>query len=190
MALRSIRGTKMELAVNSLPTANAEATRFFQQWLETFSSYVREVDYASARPLFHPDVLAFGTHNDVIPGLEQWITTQWDNVWPKTSDFRFTLEQTEVLAASDGSMAIVIAPWTSTGYHQAATVSAAGPRHHGLSQSTRRLAVHPFPHVAQPRGPAVQPRQSAGEGVVTGAHPSAPRNSSAFSRDGNRPSSR
>jgi ketosteroid isomerase-like protein len=104
--------------VNSLPTANPEITKFFHQWLETFSSYVREVDYASARPLFHPDVLAFGTHNDVIPGVEQWIKTQWDNVWPKTSDFRFTLEQTEVLASPDGMMAIVIAPWTSTGYHE------------------------------------------------------------------------
>ena len=53
--------------------ANAEITRFFREWLETFSGYVRDVDYASARPLFHPDVLAFGTHNDVIPGVEQWV---------------------------------------------------------------------------------------------------------------------
>jgi ketosteroid isomerase-like protein len=115
--LRSIRGTNLERAMNSLPTANAEITRFFRQWLETFAGYVREVDYASARPLFHPDVLAFGTHNDVIPGIDQWVKTQWDNVWPKTSDFRFVLEQTRVLAPPDGAMAIVIAPWTSTGYH-------------------------------------------------------------------------
>ena len=39
----------------SLPTANTEITQFFRQWLETFSGYVREVDYASAKPLFHPD---------------------------------------------------------------------------------------------------------------------------------------
>jgi ketosteroid isomerase-like protein len=107
----------MEQAMDSLPTANPDLTRFFHQWLETFASYVREVDYASARPLFHPDVLAFGTHNDVIPGIDQWIATQWDNVWPKTADFHFVLEQTSVLASPDGRMAIVIAPWTSTGYH-------------------------------------------------------------------------
>ncbi len=106
----------MEQEVPSLPTANPEITLFFHQWLETFSGYVREVDYASARPLFHPDVLAFGTHNDVIPGIETWIKTQWDNVWPKTADFRFVHEQTSVLASPDGNMAIVIAPWTSTGY--------------------------------------------------------------------------
>jgi ketosteroid isomerase-like protein len=43
--------------------------------------------------------------------------TQWDNVWPKTSDFRFVLEQVSVLSSPDGKMATVIAPWTSTGYH-------------------------------------------------------------------------
>jgi len=112
------RRTKPERAVESLPIANAETTRFLHQWLETFSSYVRDVDYTSARPLFHPDVLAFGTHNDVIPGIDQWIKTQWDNVWPKTSDFRFTLQHAQVLASPDGRMAIVIAPWTSTGYHE------------------------------------------------------------------------
>ena len=74
-------------------------------------------DYASARPLFHPDVLAFGTYNDVISGIDQWVAMQWDNVWPKTTDFRFVLEQTSVLASPDGMMATVIAPWTSTGYH-------------------------------------------------------------------------
>jgi hypothetical protein len=52
-ALRSIRGTKTEHTMESLPIANAEVTRFFHAWLETFAGYVREVDYASARPLFH-----------------------------------------------------------------------------------------------------------------------------------------
>jgi hypothetical protein len=45
--------------MHPLPIANAEVTRFFHQWLEAFAGYVREVDYASARPLFHPEVLAF-----------------------------------------------------------------------------------------------------------------------------------
>ena len=54
--------------MDPLPIASTEITQFFRQWLETFAGYVREVDYAAARPLFHPDVLAFGTHNDVIPG--------------------------------------------------------------------------------------------------------------------------
>ena len=113
----AIEQPNMEQAMAPLPTANADIAHFFRQWLETFAAYVREVDYASARPLFHPDVLAFGTHNDVIPGLDQWVKTQWNNVWPKTTDFRFALEQTSILASPDGTMATVIAPWTSTGYH-------------------------------------------------------------------------
>ena len=103
--------------MDPLPTASSEITQYFRQWLEVFAGYVREVDYAAARPLFHPDVLAFGTYNDVISGIDQWAATQWDNVWPKTTDFRFVLEQTSVLVSPDGMMATVIAPWTSTGYH-------------------------------------------------------------------------
>ena len=101
----------------SLPDADAATRAFFARWLETFASYVREVDYASARPLFHPEVLAFGTHRDVISGVESWMEVQWDNVWPRTADFRFDLSAMRVLAADDGSMAVVIAPWTSTGFH-------------------------------------------------------------------------
>lgn len=107
--------------MQDLPQADAETRLYFLDWLEIFASYVREVDYASARPLFHPDVLAFGTHLDIIPGLEAWIAMQWDNVWPKTAEFRFALAATHVLAARDGSMAVVIAPWTSTGLHQDGT---------------------------------------------------------------------
>jgi ketosteroid isomerase-like protein len=109
---------EVEKLMNPLPIAPPETTRFFHAWLETFSGYVRDVDYASAKPLFHPDVLAFGTHNDVIAGLDKWVLTQWDHVWPKTSDFRFVLEQTQVLASADGGIAIVIAPWTSLGYYE------------------------------------------------------------------------
>ena len=103
--------------MNGLPTADAATRSFFLQWLDTFSSYVRAVDYAAARPLFHKDILAFGTHQDVLPSLEAWVNAQWDNVWPRTDDFRFVLDATHVLASDDGSMAVVVAPWTSTGFH-------------------------------------------------------------------------
>jgi ketosteroid isomerase-like protein len=112
-----IERPNMEQAMAPLPVANTDIVQFFRAWLETFAGCVREVDYASARPLFHPDVLALGTHNDVIPGLDQFVSTQWNNVWPKTTDFRFLLDQTAILASADGTMATVIAPWTSTGYH-------------------------------------------------------------------------
>jgi len=101
--------------MSGLPMADAATRGFFLDWLAVFSAYVRDVDYASARPLFHPQILAFGTHRDVLPDREAWIAQQWDNVWPRTEDFRFDLANTHVLAAGD--MAVVIAPWTSTGFH-------------------------------------------------------------------------
>src|SRR3954452_17412018 len=105
----------------SLPQADAATRGYFVGWLGCFSGYVREVDYATARPLYHPDVLAFGTHRDVIPGLAAWQATQWDNVWPKTTDFRFDTDATQILVSADLSMATVVAPWTSTGYAQDGT---------------------------------------------------------------------
>jgi ketosteroid isomerase-like protein len=101
--------------MSGLPMADAATRGFFLDWLAAFSTYVRDVDYASARPLFHPQILAFGTHRDVLPDREAWIAQQWDNVWPRTEDFRFDLANAHVLAA--GAMAVVIAPWTSTGFH-------------------------------------------------------------------------
>lgn len=98
-----------------LPDADGATRAFFLAWLDRFAGHVRDVDYAAARPLFHPDVLAFGTHNDVIPGLEAWRDTQWNSVWPRTTDFRFA-DGARVLASADGGTAIVLAPWTSTGY--------------------------------------------------------------------------
>ncbi len=107
--------------MTGLPEAPQDLRNHFLRWLETFSSHVRAVDYASARPLFHPEILAFGTHRDVLPSLEAWVGSQWDNVWPKTDDFRFDLAATHVLASDDESMAVVIAPWTSTGFHEDGT---------------------------------------------------------------------
>ena len=101
-----------------LPEADAATRGYFMRWLERFAGYVRDVDYAAARPLFHPDILAFGTHRDIIEGLASWQSTQWDNVWPRTSDFWFDTAAARILVSSDVTMACVIVPWTSTGYHQ------------------------------------------------------------------------
>ena len=103
--------------MHSLPEADAATRAELVAWLERFAGYVREVDYAAARPLFHPDILAFGTHRDVVPGLAAWQAMQWDKVWPKTSDFCFDADAARVLVSADNTMATVVVPWTSTGYH-------------------------------------------------------------------------
>jgi len=100
--------------MSNLPKADAITDAAIRAWLERFAEYVRNVDYASAKPMWDEDVVVFGTHNDLVHGLERAVASQWDNVWPRTSDFRFTLDRTEVLGSGD--IAVAAAPWTSTGY--------------------------------------------------------------------------
>ena len=104
--------------MSSLPEADPATRAFFLDWLERFSAMVRGVDYAAARPLWHPDVVIFGTHQDLRQGLDSVVATQWENVWPRTADFRFVPDQTRVMASDDGSLAVVIAPWTSAGFRR------------------------------------------------------------------------
>jgi ketosteroid isomerase-like protein len=102
----------------NLPFADGETRNAILGWLDRFATFVRAIDYESATPMFHPDMRAFGTYQDSLHSFEAWFQTQWKNVWPRTSDFRFNLEETQVLASADGSVAIASAPWTSTGYHR------------------------------------------------------------------------
>lgn len=100
-----------------LPIADSSTAQSVFDWLKRFAACVRAVDYAAARPFWHPDIISFGTYQELIRGRERWIETQWDNVWPRTADFAFDLENTVVMASADGNMATVITPWTSTGFH-------------------------------------------------------------------------
>jgi ketosteroid isomerase-like protein len=100
----------------SLPEADPSLRAWFLDWLERFSAHVRDVDFAAARPMWDPDVIVFGTHQDLVQGREAAIANQWSNVWPRTADFRFDPAKTRVLAEAGGNIAVVIAPWTSTGF--------------------------------------------------------------------------
>jgi len=99
-----------------LPEAPPAIRDAILAWLDRFSATVREVDYKSAYPFWHPRIIAFGTVKALVEGLEPWRDQQWESVWPKTSDFRFVLDVARVLASPDGQMAVAIAPFTSTGY--------------------------------------------------------------------------
>jgi len=99
-----------------LPEAPAPIRAAIHDWLARFSATVREVDYAAAYPFWHPRIIAFGTVQPIVEGLEPFRDRQWESVWPKTRDFTFRLDVTRVLASPDGGMAVAIAPFTSTGY--------------------------------------------------------------------------
>ena len=101
--------------------ADAATTAEVRDWLERFAACVRDVDYAAARPFWHPDIVIFGTYQELVKSLTAWTERQWDNVWPRTAEFRFDLENTMIMAASDRAMTVAIAPWTSTGFHEDGT---------------------------------------------------------------------
>jgi ketosteroid isomerase-like protein len=105
----------------ALPLADAATTASVHDWLTRFAACVREVDYAAARPFWHPDIIVFGTYQELMRGLTAWTTTQWENVWPRTAGFAFDLANSAVLVSADGGMATAITPWTSTGYHRDGT---------------------------------------------------------------------
>ena len=104
-------------AVLPLPAASPAVATEVKNWLDRFAEKVRTVDYAGAYPFWHDEIIIFGTYQELVRSRQAWTDTQWDNVWPRTADFAFDLANTEVLSSADGSMAIAVTPWTSTGFH-------------------------------------------------------------------------
>lgn len=100
-----------------IPEADPAIKAEVRDWLERFAACVREVDFRSAYPFWHDDIVIFGTYQELVRSRQAWTDTQWSNVWPRTSDFAFDIPNTEILASPDGRMAVAVTPWTSTGYH-------------------------------------------------------------------------
>ena len=84
-------------------------------WLDGWGAEVAAADIAAGRTRFAADLSAFGTHADVVRGRDEVEAQQWSQIWPKIEDFRFCTEDADVLVSDDGSMAVLVAPWTSTG---------------------------------------------------------------------------
>jgi ketosteroid isomerase-like protein len=87
-------------------------------WFDEWSGYVAAVDYASARALFHPEVVGFGTYMEYVRGLDALEARQWRSIWGTIADFRFATEHLICGVSSDGLQAWGITPWTSTGFHE------------------------------------------------------------------------
>jgi ketosteroid isomerase-like protein len=87
-----------------------------RKWVSEFGSYVARVDFESARRLFSEEVVAFGTWSELLTGLDQLESRQWRQVWPTIDGFGFDVAGTEVLLSDDGSQAVAISPWASTGF--------------------------------------------------------------------------
>ena len=89
-------------------------------WFETLAAHVREVDYIGARPIFAPDMIAFGTFTDFMTGRDVAEQQQWRNVWSHIDEFRFRSD-IRAIVSPDRLQAVGMAIFDSTGYRQDGT---------------------------------------------------------------------
>ena len=91
-----------------------------KRWFDTLAAHVREVDFVGARPIFAPDMIAFGTFTDFMTGRDAAEQQQWRNVWHHIDEFRFRTD-VRAIVSPDRLMAVGMAIFDSTGYHQDGT---------------------------------------------------------------------
>jgi ketosteroid isomerase-like protein len=89
-------------------------------WFETLAAHVREVDFAGARPIFAPDLIAFGTFTDFMTGRDVAEQRQWRNVWPHIDNFRWRPD-IRAIVSPDRLQAVGMGIFDSTGYRQDGT---------------------------------------------------------------------
>jgi ketosteroid isomerase-like protein len=87
-------------------------------WFQRLAGHVRKVDFAGARPLFAPDMIAFGTVKDFVDGQPGAEATQWNSVWPFIDGFRWRIDGLRAIVSRDRLTAVAMAVFDSTGYHQ------------------------------------------------------------------------
>lgn len=100
--------------------AHAEDLARVRRWFERLAEHVRAVDYAGARPIFAPDMIAFGTFTDFMTGREKAEAVQWRNVWPHIDEFRWRPDIRAIIS-QDGLTAVGMAIFDSIGYREDGT---------------------------------------------------------------------
>jgi ketosteroid isomerase-like protein len=68
--------------------------------------------FRSARALFDPQVIAFGTMAPHMSGIDQLVNEQWRPVWEHTRNFEFELGRCVLVPAGEDHCVVAI-PWTS-----------------------------------------------------------------------------
>lgn len=86
-----------------------------RRWFERLAEHVRAVDFAGARSIFAPGMVAFGTFTDFITGRDKAEESQWRNVWPNIDDFHWRPD-IRAIVSPDRLTAIGIGIFDSTGY--------------------------------------------------------------------------
>lgn len=88
-----------------------------KEWFKSLAAHVRDVDFVGARPIFAPDMIAFGTFTDFMIGRDAAEQQQWRNVWPHIDGFYFRPD-IHAIVSPDRLQAVGMAVFDSTGYHK------------------------------------------------------------------------
>ena len=91
-----------------------------RRWFERLAEHVRAVDFAGARPIFAPDMIAFGTFTDFMTGRDKAEAAQWRNVWPHIDEFHWRPDM-RAIVSHDRLTAVGMAIFDSTGYREDGT---------------------------------------------------------------------
>ena len=137
-------------------------------WFETLAAHVREVDFVGARPIFAPDMIAFGTFTDFMTGRDVAEQQQWRNVWPHIDEFRWRPD-IRAIVSPDRLQAVGMGIFDSTGYRQDGTsYDRPGRATVVFVRDTRRRAMARAAHasVAVPRRADTQLQDQAGKALM------------------------
>jgi nitrite reductase/ring-hydroxylating ferredoxin subunit/ketosteroid isomerase-like protein len=85
-------------------------------WVDAWGQEVADVNIVDAQKRFADDVSAFGTHADVVKGLDELVRDQWAEIWPAIEGFRFLSDEMEVTVSTDRRMAVAVVGWSSVGF--------------------------------------------------------------------------
>jgi ketosteroid isomerase-like protein len=110
-----------QVSVTTRTDAAAEDLARVRAWFAELAEHVRAVDFAAARHLFAPDLIAFGTFTDFIDGREGAEAAQWRNVWQTIDGFAWRLDGVRALVSPDRLFAVGMGVWDSTGYREDGT---------------------------------------------------------------------
>jgi ketosteroid isomerase-like protein len=84
-------------------------------WFDRFADCVRRRDLAGAQSLFDDQVVAFGTRNEMLEGLDSLAEKQWMPTWNQTSGFDFLRDTLHLQVSDAGDQAWASGLWTSRG---------------------------------------------------------------------------
>lgn len=89
--------------------------RSVAEWVAAWGAEVAAGDIRTGRQRFDEQMIAFGTHADVVVGRAVVEESQWSQIWPAIEDFEFLLDDLRVRMSPDRLLAVAIVPWASTG---------------------------------------------------------------------------